>query len=180
MSRLVVFDTETTGLTLHPSADPYNQPRLAEFAAIVLQDGEPVETVSGFINPEIPMPREAQKVNGITDEMLADAETFAENLWMLEFPFKTSDACVAHNLPFDRAIIAGEVARLDFPFTFPWPTSYCTQNLYTPAFGGHGPTLRALYKYVMGRELAQVHRALDDVRALVEIIQKEKLWQWMK
>jgi DNA polymerase III epsilon subunit-like protein len=29
----------------------------------------------------------------------------------------------------------------------------------------------------MGKPLAQTHRALDDVLALVEIFQKELLWQ---
>jgi hypothetical protein len=36
-----------------------------------------------------------------------------------------------------------------------------------------------LYEAVIGKPLAQTHRALDDVAALVEIIVKEKLWEVM-
>jgi len=34
-----------------------------------------------------------------------------------------------------------------------------------------------LYEAVLGKPLAQTHRALDDVKALVEIIQAEALWE---
>lgn len=182
MSSLLVFDTETTGLTLHPSADPYKQPRLAEFAGAVLslENGAVLDEVAFFVDPETPMPPEARKVNGITDEMLAGQPTFSGRYATLRHLFRSCESCVAHNLPFDRAILFAELQRLDVaPYSFPWPKPFCTMNIFTPTFG-RAPTLRDVYKFVMGAELAQTHRALDDVRATVEIIQRAELWRIMK
>jgi DNA polymerase III epsilon subunit-like protein len=85
---------------------------------------------------------------------------------------------VAHNLPFDRAIMRGELARHGVT-DFPWPErEVCTVGLYKEAWG-RNPKLLELYEDVLGRPLAQTHRALDDVKALVEIIQSEELWRFM-
>ena len=82
---------------------------------------------------------------------------------------------VAHNLPFDKAIIRGELARCGIE-DFPWPErELCTVGLHRDAWG-RNPRLVELYESVMGKPLAQTHRALDDANALVEIIQKEELW----
>lgn len=176
--RAVIFDTETTGLTLHPDAKIGLQPRMIEFGAVLmsLEDGSIVEEASILINPGSALPDEIVKITGITDEELRDAPAFADVLPQLLRIFASASAVVAHNLPFDRAILRGELLRAKID-VFPWPTrETCTVGLYRAEWG-RNPRLTDLYESVMGRPLAQTHRALDDVRAMVEIIQKEELWK---
>jgi DNA polymerase III epsilon subunit-like protein len=174
----IIFDTETTGLTLHPDAKIELQPRMIEFGAVLmsLADGSIVEEANILINPGNPLPAEIVKITGITDDDLRDAPTFEAVLPQLRRLFGEAAAVVAHNLPFDRAILRGELLRAKID-VFPWPTrETCTVGLYRSEWG-RNPRLIELYEAVMGRPLAQTHRALDDVKAMVEIIQKEELWR---
>jgi len=175
---ILVYDTETTGLTLHPQAEVRKQPRMIEFGAALLdpKTGEVVDTWNVLINPGAPLEPVITKITGITDADLQGASPFAAVLPAMRMMFERATCVVAHNLPFDRAILRGELARLDV-FDFPWPKrEICTVGLYKDDWG-RNPKLTELYESVMGKPLAQTHRALDDVLALVEIFQKELLWQ---
>ncbi len=173
---IIVYDTETTGLTLHPDAPVAKRPRMIEFGAVLLdRNGRVVKAASILINPGEQLTAEIVKITGITDEDLKDAPSFAEVLPQLRRIFSEADTVMAHNLPFDKAILRGELARMDV-HDFPWPQrELCTVGLYKDQWG-RNPRLIELYESVMGKPLAQTHRALDDVHALVEIIQKEELW----
>lgn len=175
---IIVFDTETTGLTLHPQAEMRKQPRMIEFGAALLnpKTGVVEDTWNVLINPGEPLSAEIIKITGITDDDLKDAAPFAAALPAMRMMFERATCVVAHNLPFDRAILRGELARLDV-FDFPWPRrEICTVGLYKDDWG-RNPKMTELYASVMGKPLAQTHRALDDVMALVEIFQTEALWQ---
>lgn len=173
---IIVFDTETTGLTLHPDAPVSKQPRMIEFgAALIDRMGQVVETASIMVNPGEPLTPEITKITGITDADLVDAPSFKEALPQMRRIFEQATTVMAHNLPFDKAILKGELSRIDC-YDFPWPKiEFCTVGLYKAAWG-RNPRLIELYESVMGKPLAQTHRALDDVMALVDIIQKEELW----
>ena len=90
---VVVIDTETTGLA--PSRD-----RIVELAGVKYADGRPVEVFRSFVNPEREIPEEARKINGITDEMVADAPVIGEILPSFE-DFLGASTLVGHNLEFD-------------------------------------------------------------------------------
>jgi DNA polymerase III subunit epsilon len=176
--RALIFDTETTGLTLHPSAPVEKQPRMIEFGGVLLslESGEIEEEFSLLINPGAPLPPEIVKITGITDDDLRDAPTFSEILPQIVGIFLRCEVVVAHNLPFDRSILRGELARAKVT-EFPWPPrEACTMGMYRTEWG-RDPRLVELYESVMGHPLAQTHRALDDVKAMVEVIQKEQLWR---
>lgn len=176
----LIFDTETTGLTLHPEADLGLQPRMIEFGGVLLslRDGSILVEASILINPGEPLTEEIVKITGITDDLLKDAPPFAAVLPQIEMLFRSAQCVVAHNLPFDRAILRGELRRANRT-EFPWPPrEMCTVGLYKEAWG-RNPRLAELYEFVMGRPLEQTHRALDDVKAMVEVIQKEELWRLM-
>lgn len=173
---LIVFDCETTGLPLHPSADLKKQPRIIEFGALLIDGatGEELKTFCQFINPEQPISPEITKITGITNSDVEGAHTFEEILPQLVDLFGGATAMCAHNLPFDKIMLINELKRVGCN-TFPWPKkNLCTISLYAPEYG-RMPKLKELYADKMGKPLAQTHRALDDARALAEIVKAEKL-----
>lgn len=173
----LVFDFETTGLTLHPDAPVDKQPRAIEFggALVRLSDGEIVEEFSELINPGIPISEEITKITGIDDEAVRGAPRFLTVLPKLRRAFDSAVVMVAHNEPFDEAILRHELAR-NFVKHFPWPErKVCTVGLYRGQWG-RNPRLIELYEAVLGKPLQQTHRALDDVKALIEILDAEALW----
>ena len=182
MSELaIVFDFETTGLTLHPSAPLDKQPRAIEFGAalISLDDGSVVYEHNVLIDPGAPITDEITKITGITNELLAaEGMPFAAALPAIRGLFERATVAVAHNLPFDRDILRYELARHEVE-DFPWPArEFCTVGAHRAEWG-RNPRLTELYERIMGRPLAQTHRAVEDVRALVEVIQKDELWRVM-
>lgn len=172
--RLIVFDFETTGLTLHRKAQLSKQPRAIEFGGALLVDGVVTETKSLLINPRQPLEVIITKITGLTDAALADKPVFGEVLSELRALFEQADGMVAHNLPFDRAILTHELQRLEVT-DFPWPqVAICTAQSFQEEWGRR-PKMLELYAEVTGRPLMQTHRALDDVLALVEIVQATDL-----
>jgi DNA polymerase III epsilon subunit-like protein len=173
---IVVFDTETTGLTLHPDAPLEKQPRIIEFGGVLLDpsNGQIVEECSIMIDPGEEITPEITKITGITNDDVRGAPKFVDALPQLRRFFAEGTAVMAHNLPFDKAMMRAELMRCDCR-DFPWPAvELCTVGLYKEDWG-RNPKLTELYEHVMGKKLAQTHRALDDVKALVEIVQSAEL-----
>jgi len=167
---VLVFDTETTGLTLHPDAPLEKQPKIIELGAALLdENGEVVETLSQLINPGEPVTDEITRITGITNDDLKDAPSFAEALPMIQQIFSEAFAVFAHNLPFDKAMLRNDLARIGC-LDFPWPKQeYCTVGMHKEMWG-RNPKLTELYEFATGQPLPQTHRALDDVMALVQVV----------
>jgi DNA polymerase III epsilon subunit-like protein len=167
---IVVFDTETTGLTLHPDAPLAKQPKIIELgAALVDRRGQVVETLSQLVHPGEEVSAEITKITGITNADLVGAPRFGACLPQLRHIFGQARAVFAHNLPFDKALLHYDLARCG-AVEFPWPAAqFCTVGLHRGAWG-RNPKLIELYEHTLGRPLPQTHRALDDVLALVEVV----------
>ncbi len=86
----VVFDLETTGIS--PNYD-----EVVEISAIKVRKGRVVEEFNTLVNPKRPIPRRASQVNGITNEMVAEAPLFEEVLSDF-FDFVGDDVLVGHNI----------------------------------------------------------------------------------
>lgn len=177
--RVIIFDTETTGLTLHPLAEIEAQPRIIEFAAAIV-DSEQAAIVDEFdqlINPTVNVTEEITRITGITNQMLVNQPLFPVVLPRIAELFSSAHLMCAHNFAFDDAMLRNEMRRWNLNGSqFPWPKQgVCTVVLYTEEFG-YGPKLIELYQTKIGKPYAQTHRALDDVRALAEVFIKEELW----
>lgn len=174
---LIVYDTETTGLVKHPDAPLAKQPRVIEFgaAALSLADGRVIKKFKQLINPGEEISAEITGITSITNDDVKDAPSFAKAWASVIAPFlNKGTVLLAHNEPFDHAVIDYELRRAKK--TFKWPQSFCTISLYRERWG-RDMKLTELYAGFVGKELDQKHRALSDVEAVVEIVQKEKLWK---
>jgi DNA polymerase III epsilon subunit-like protein len=179
----LIFDTETTGLFLHPAAPLEKQPYIVEFAGVRLSSktGKRLGALSVLIRPPIPIPEEATKIHGISDDDVQNAPTFRAAFVKTIAPaLRSCGLLIAHNAPFDLQMLDLEFRRFEDTTTVSkppsLPRSLCTIGLYRDRYG-YDPKLIELYKDVVGREFKQAHRASSDVDALVEIVQKEKLWK---
>ncbi|NCN95282.1 MAG: 3'-5' exonuclease [Bdellovibrionales bacterium] len=101
--RFIAFDLETTGFL--PGVD-----RIVELGAVRFVDGEVDAIFSTLIDPLMPMPQAASRVNGITDEMLAGKPNIEELLEPFA-DFCEDDFLVAHNAAFDTQFLTKDIEK---------------------------------------------------------------------
>lgn len=169
--KIVVFDTETTGL-LQPAIVPLEkQPRIIELGLVVVENGDVLLTHNWLINPDCEITAEITKITGISNEDVADKPAFAHYADDTLAAFAGAHACIAHNAPFDVGMVNNEFKRLGREFV--WPLNViCSAQEYEPVFGFR-PRLIQLFERVMGEPLKQTHRALDDAMALYRALNKD-------
>ena len=179
----LVFDTETTGIPRHPNAKDKVQPSMIEFGgALVDETGEIVDEINLLIKPREVNPAKGkklgfhellnwegiQRITGLTEEEFDDAPSFAEAVEQIRPFFARANRLIAHNLPFDKTILELDLARTGVT-DWPWPSvQICTVQEHAEAWGRR-PKLIELYHHYTGEPLAQTHRALDDVHALITV-----------
>ena len=105
----VVFDIETTGFS------PVNN-RIIEIGAVKVCDGKVTDRFSAFVNPQVPIPFEIEKLTGIRDDMVTEAPLIQEVLPQF-LEFVGGSVLVAHNAGFDMSFILENARRQGIPFT---------------------------------------------------------------
>ena len=175
--RTLIYDTETTGLLKPGIADLASQPKIIEFALVELDDDyNEVGAWSWMINPGEQITDEITKITGITNDDLIGKPSFIQVLPEIEDVFLGAHRLMAHNLPFDMGMLTNELKRVGREYAFPYPPNQlCTVQLASELIFGRRARMTELYEKTLGRKLEQTHRALDDVRALVEIV-RERRW----
>ena len=168
---MIVFDLETTGLPLAEGADLKLQPRITEFGEIKLdEDLKEIDVIEFLVNPGIPLDPKITKITGLTDDMLKDQKPFIGRLDQIVAFFLGESFLVAHNLPFDRAILKFELERVGRILSFPWPPEQiCTVEVGETVWNKKRK-LGDIYLEVTGQEHKGAHRSIADVRALIEIV----------
>lgn len=107
MTREIVLDTETTGLS------PATGDRIVEIGCVELINHIPTgQHFHVYLNPERDMPEEAFRVHGLSSEFLRDKPKFAEVADdFLEFV--GDGTLVIHNAPFDMGFLNAELKKLN-------------------------------------------------------------------
>ena len=157
----VVFDIETTGFS------PIKN-RIIEIGAVKVQKGEITDRFSAFVNPDVPIPFEIEKLTGINDSMVIDAPQIDIVLpQFLDF----CDGCVlvAHNANFDMSFIIENATRLGYSTEFTYVDTVPIARILLPGQAKH--TLDAVAKS-LGVVLDNHHRAVDDAEATAQIFVK--------
>ena len=113
-NRVIVWDTETTGLSPNPGTSRNHNHRLVEIGAVELIDGKPTgKTFHVYINPERKVPPEAAKVHGLNDKFLKDKPKFADVAQDF-LDFVGDSPMVAHNANFDFRFINFELEKAGY------------------------------------------------------------------
>lgn len=163
MRRLLIVDTETTGL------DPLAA-EIIEFAALPVDFDAATGAIHqvhldqayvGYHQPETPITAEITGITGITNEMVAG---HVLDRTKIEALAASAHLIVAHNADFDRKLSE----RIDPIFTHrAWGCSY--RELQWKQYGGFGGSLDAILAGACGT-FYNAHRALDDCRATVHAL----------
>jgi DNA polymerase-3 subunit epsilon len=166
----LLFDTETTGLTLPSVAPIEKQPHIIELAYALVQPGGSIfQRASMLFDPGVQLSEEITKITGLTNADLVGKPKFADMLDALKEAWHAADAVVAHNAPFDVMMMNVELQRAGCD-DFPWPLEVvCTVQEFKHELG-HRQTLGAFYELKLGKKMEKAHRAMDDVMALYEVL----------
>lgn len=106
MSRLIVLDTETTGLS------PENGDRILELGCVELLNRKLTgNNLHLYFNPERDSHPDALRVHGLTTEFLSDKPKFAEKVDAI-LEYLRGAELIIHNAPFDVGFLDKELSLL--------------------------------------------------------------------
>jgi DNA polymerase-3 subunit alpha (Gram-positive type) len=95
--EMTVFDIETTGFDNRTC-------RIIEIGAVKIKDGEIIDSMDIFVDPECPIPERITELTSITDEMVAGAPKEDEAVRQF-LDFAGDTMLIAHNAAFDVGFI---------------------------------------------------------------------------
>lgn len=183
----VVWDTETTGLG--------DEARIVSIGAV---DQAGVVVLDTLVNPGVPIPPGATAIHGVTDEMVADAPTFADVYPAIRAALHRR-RWVIYNAGYDVPRLEYEIQRAYLPAISPalieetvafhgwWGTQarrevYCAMDMFAEVYGAwseyHGSytwqklgTAAAHY----GIEAGNAHNALADAQTTYQVVRRMAL-----
>ena len=157
----VVFDIETTGFS------PMKN-RIIEIGAVKVRNGEIIDRMDEFVNPEVPIPFDIERLTGINDAMVMGADTVDKVLPRF-LEFVGDAALVAHNASFDVSFISHNAGLLGLPFD---PTVLDTVTLARVLLPNLNRFKLDTVAKALGVSLENHHRAVDDAEATAGIFLK--------
>ena len=162
MTREIVLDTETTGLS------PQDGHRLVEIGCVELVNHVPTGRHHHiYLNPERDMPEEAFRVHGLSEDFLRDKPLFAAAAQDF-LDFLGDATLIIHNAPFDMGFLNAELSWLRRP---PLANAVIdTVMLARQRHPGARVSLDALCKhYGIDNSRRTLHGALLDAEILAEV-----------
>lgn len=183
--KLLIFDTETTGLPKSRESAyvrPDNWPHLVSISWIILDTETNIELKHRYyvIRPITwTIPEDSTKIHGITTAQAMEEGEDLLNV-MYEFLKEDCDAWAAHNFEFDMSVLVNAVLwDLHGQFPVTKQRKYCTMRLSKNLCKIPGmykdyklPKLKELYGVAFGKppEEGNLHNSAYDVRILTDII----------
>ncbi len=157
--EIVCFDIETSGLKV-------TQEAITEIGAVLLRNGEIVDTFQTFVDPERRLTPEIVGLTGITDAMLRGAPKLKDALKAF-LDFAGGRILAAHNAEFDISFIRAGCKKCGIPFDPTYLDSLIfAQNLL--------PGLKNYKLDVVAEHLKlpvfNHHRASDDAAPVAQML----------
>lgn len=157
---LAFIDLETTGVNLGTD-------RIVEIAIVkILADGAK-SIKRKIINPQMPIPKSASDVHGITDEMVKDAPGFAQVAQELKQMLDGCDLGGYNSNRFDIPLLVEEFLRAGVDFDMKGRKFVDVQNVFHKM---EQRTLSAAYKFYCNKTLDGAHSAEADATATYEVL----------
>ncbi len=148
----IAFDLETTGTLAGID-------RIVEIGAVRFVKGEPQDIFSTLVDPQIPIPEGASRVNGITDDMVTGKPKIDEFLESFT-KFCGGDPLVAHNASFDFNFLLNDYKK--YEELAPSGFVFDTLSLARRTVPGLSNYRLATVAGHLGCKFGILHRAFED------------------
>lgn len=157
---LAVIDLETTGVNIGTD-------RIVEIAIVKMLPDGTKNIKRKLINPEMPIPKGACDVHGITDEMVKDAPTFKQTAHELKQFLDSCDLAGYNSNRFDIPLLVEEFLRVEVDFDMKGRKLIDVQRIFHKM---EQRTLSAAYKFYCNKLLDNAHSSEADAIATVDIL----------
>lgn len=157
---IVFFDLETTGIS--KATD-----RIIEIGVVHVDVKGTERTFQSYVNPGIPIPEGATRVNGITDAMVADAPTFKDISEELLALMDGADLGGFNVIRFDIELLAAEFLRHGHAFDMTGRRVFDALTIY---HARERRDLSAAHEFYCNAPLEGAHSALADARASLNVL----------
>lgn len=179
--RILVFDTETTGLPSKYNAKVEETdvwPNIVQFSWIIYDTDEmDLLNIKDYIIklPEgMDVPPESTKIHGITNEMMLKGRDIEQVLYEFNYDLSKCGMLVAHNLKFDKSMVKVECIRNKIENIFENKVEFCTMVYgndickltrlnYRNQIVSKFPKLIELYEKLFNEVPNNLHNSLNDV-----------------
>jgi DNA polymerase-3 subunit epsilon len=157
------IDLETTGINV--SVD-----RIVEIAIIKIAPDGTKLVKRKLINPEMPIPKGASDVHGISDEMVKDAPTFKAVANEIKQFIEGSDMAGYNSNRFDIPMLNEEFLRAGIAIDMESRKLLDVQKVFHMM---EQRTLSAAYKFYCDKTLEDAHTAEADAMATFEVLEAQ-------
>jgi DNA polymerase III subunit epsilon len=157
---LCIFDLETTGTNI-------TKDRILEIAVVKLMPNGEVQRKCHVLNPTIPIPPESTMFHGLTDDEVRDKPTFKDVAKEYARFFEGADLGGFSVMKLDIPILVEEFLRCGVEFDYSRKKIVDAQKIFHLM---EKRTLKAAYKFYLGKELSDFHSAEADTDATVEVL----------
>lgn len=160
---LAIIDLETTGISL-------SNDRIVELAIVRLSPDGTRQVKRRLINPEMPIPKQASDVHGITDEMVKDAPTFKQLANEIKQYLDNCDLGGYNSNRFDIPLLMEELLRAGMELDMKGRRLVDVQKIFHMM---EQRTLSAAYKFYCDKILEGAHGAEVDAVATLEVLEAQ-------
>lgn len=160
---IVFYDVETTGLNV--ACD-----RIVSISIVKVMSNGKTEGKAATINPQIPIPKAASNVHGITDDMVKDLPPFKKLAKGIYAFIDGCDIAGYNNTNFDNIILSEEFSRCGL--TFPQPNTL-NIDVCTIFKKMEQRTLEAAYQFYCGKQLTNAHTSNADAIATLHVFEEQ-------
>ena len=160
---IVFFDLETTGINIVSD-------RIVEISYHKVSPNGREETKTIRINPEMPIPKTASDIHGITDADVADCPTFKAVAKEIARDIEGCDLAGYNSNRFDIPLLAEELLRADVDIDLMKRKFVDVQVIFHKM---EARTLEAAYKFYCEKDLVGAHGAEADALATYEVLQAQ-------
>ena len=173
--RLVLFDTETTGLQ-------FSRDEIIEFAAVVVEkQGDSAAVVREYdelitLSPGNSVPPKIQELTGITDEDIRQRGIPKGQVCRdISQMFEGNTLLLAYNAHFDLSFLYYLLLRSGDPLVLKGKDKLDLLTVYKDRHSYPHKLCNAIEVYGLAGKVQNSHRAVDDVLATVAVMEQMEL-----